>query len=115
MTPSLPLLTHSMLVPTWRPGEKIPAGNYDRYGSDSIETPDGENLQPLFYFLVIGVPLIGVTFVLCCVWCGFRARDKTWKKRMKQQESGLTAQFASAKPQGQEVTQVAEHDRKPGN
>lgn len=96
MTPSLPLLTHSMLVPTWKPGENIPAGKYDRYGSDSIEPSDGPSLQGLFYFLVIGLPLIGVTVLSCCIWCGCRARDKKWKKRMKQQEIELTARFANA-------------------
>lgn len=114
MTPSLPLLTYSMLVPTWKPGEKIPAGKYDRYGSDSIDAPDGVNLLPLFHFLVIGLPLIGVALLSCCIWCGFRARDRTWKKRMKQQEIELTAKFANAKPKEQETTQVAENGSQPG-
>lgn len=112
MTPSLPLLTNSMLVPTWRPGEKIPKGEYDRYGTDSIEPNDGVNLMPLFYFLVIGLPLIGVTLISCCVWCCFRARDKKWRKRMEQQEIELTARFAReneiAKERG--TTQLTEHD-----
>lgn len=107
MTPPLPLLTHSMLVPTWKPGEKIPDGKYDRYGSDSIEAPDGANWRGLFYFLVIGVPLIGVTVLSCCVWCCFRARDRKWEKRMKQQEIELTARFTSANSKGQETTQVS--------
>jgi hypothetical protein len=105
-----------MLIPTWRPGEKIPAGKYDRYGSDSIETPDGTNLQGLFYFLVIGLPLIGVTVISCCVWCGFRARDKKWRKRMKQQEIELTARFANAgNAKGGETTQVTENDGRTDN
>lgn len=116
MTPSLPLLTHSMLVPTWKPGENIPAGKYDRYGSDSIEPSDGPSYQGLFYFLVIGLPLIGVTLISCCVWCGFRARDKTWRKRMKQQEIELTAKFTKGNANShRETTEAAGNDRRIGN
>jgi hypothetical protein len=110
MTPSLPLLTHSMLVPTWKPGENIPAGKYDRYGSDSIEPSDGPNWQGLFYFLVIGLPLIGVTALSCCIWCGCRARDNKWKKRMKQQEIELTARFANANTKERGNIQATEGD-----
>jgi hypothetical protein len=99
-----------MLVPTWRPGEKIPDGIYDRYGSYNESPNSGVNWQPLFLFLVIGLPLIGVTLISCCIWCGFRARDRKWMKRMEQQEIQLTAKFAKENAKERGTTQVTEND-----
>ncbi|GFF23494.1 hypothetical protein IFM58399_00312 [Aspergillus lentulus] len=80
MSPSLPTLTNSMIVPTWVPGEIIPPGRYDR----GYEGSDMPGWEPILRFLMIGVPIIGValfaTSVWCCIWCR-RVRRKERQQR----------------------------------
>lgn len=71
MTPNLPTLTSEMSVPTWTPGQKIEDGQYDRYRSDSKSSEQWFG-KDLYWFLVVGVPVIFVLAVASCVWCGVR-------------------------------------------
>ena len=63
LTPKLPSLTNNMEVPTWTPGEDIPKGRYDESPVD-----DGPLSDSTGRFLVIGLPIIGVFFVLLGAW-----------------------------------------------
>ncbi|KAF4162406.1 hypothetical protein CNMCM6936_002132 [Aspergillus lentulus] len=80
MSPSLPTLTNSMIVPTWVPGEIIPPARYDR----GYEGSDMPGWEPILRFLMIGVPIIGVALlaasVWCCIWCR-RVRRKERQQR----------------------------------
>ncbi|KAG2010866.1 hypothetical protein GB937_007409 [Aspergillus fischeri] len=93
MSPSLPLLTNSMVVPTWVPGEIIPPGMYDR-GSDGSDMPGWE---PIMRFIMIGVPIIGVALIASCVWACIWCRRVRRKERqeagelVKQQEIHTTS------------------------
>ncbi|KAG8163825.1 hypothetical protein KVR01_005743 [Diaporthe batatas] len=71
MTPKLPTLTNEMRVPTWTPGQKIRDGEYDRYHNDSQSSEEWFG-KDLYWFLVVGVPIIFVLSVASCVWCGVR-------------------------------------------
>ncbi|WAO93399.1 Hypothetical protein NCS54_01094600 [Fusarium falciforme] len=66
LTPKLPSLTNNMEVPTWTPGQNIPKGKYDESPVD-----DGPLSDSTGRFLVIGLPIIGVFFVLLGAWICF--------------------------------------------
>ncbi|KAG5658080.1 hypothetical protein KAF25_007031 [Fusarium avenaceum] len=74
MTPKLPSLTNRMEVPVWTPGQDIPKGEYD-------ESPveDGPLSGVTGRFLLIGIPIIGVFFVLLGAWICF-VRHKRRKR-----------------------------------
>ncbi|KAI6763891.1 hypothetical protein HG530_007680 [Fusarium avenaceum] len=74
MTPKLPSLTNKMEVPVWTPGQDIPKGEYD-------ESPveDGPLSGVTGRFLLIGIPIIGVFFVLLGAWICF-VRHKRRKR-----------------------------------
>lgn len=71
MTPKLPTLTSEMTVPTWTPGQKIEDGEYDRYRDDTQSSEEFFG-KDLYWFLVVGVPIIFVVSVASCIWCGVR-------------------------------------------
>ena len=81
LTPSIPDLTSFMLVPTWTPGESIPNGKYDRRdpSDDSWSFQDQE--PGLFWFSIVGVPVLFVACVSPCVWCCVRKCKKTRRKK----------------------------------
>jgi len=89
LTPKLPELTSSMLVPTWTPGEVIPKGAYDlnKHKSDidsSIEYFGAE----FWWFLVVGVPLISLLLISCCVsCCVMKCKSNRRKKKAAARES----------------------------
>ncbi|CAJ0538944.1 Ff.00g068040.m01.CDS01 [Fusarium sp. VM40] len=66
MTPKLPSLTNKMEVPVWTPGQDIPKGKYD----ESL-VEDGPLSGVTGRFLLIGLPIIGVFFVLLGAWICF--------------------------------------------
>lgn len=73
LTPNLPSLTGNMEVSMWTPGQDIPDVKHD-------ETPidDGPLSDSTGRFLVIGLPIIGVFFVLLGVWiCMVRYKRRT--------------------------------------
>lgn len=78
LTPSLPTLTSSRLVPEWNPGRKLRPGEYTPGG---IEESDMGNWQPLLNFIMIGVPIIGVTVIALSVWCCIWCRREKRKER----------------------------------
>ncbi|KAF4467931.1 hypothetical protein FALBO_5165 [Fusarium albosuccineum] len=63
LTPKLPSLTGNMEVPTWTPGQDIPDGKYDESPVDDGPFSDGWGR-----FQLIGIPIIGVSFVVLGVW-----------------------------------------------
>ncbi|KAF5003265.1 hypothetical protein FDECE_10165 [Fusarium decemcellulare] len=63
LTPKLPSLTGNMEVPTWTPGQDIPDGKYDESPVDDGPFSDGWGR-----FQLIGLPIIGVSFVVLGVW-----------------------------------------------
>ncbi|KAG2027134.1 hypothetical protein GB937_000872 [Aspergillus fischeri] len=92
MSPSLPLLTNSMIVPTWVPGEIIPPGRYDR----GYEGSDMPGWEPILRFIMIGVPIIGVALLAACVWCCI------WRWRVRREERQQRGVLAN--PQGIRTT-----------
>ncbi|RHZ51745.1 hypothetical protein CDV55_103487 [Aspergillus turcosus] len=92
LSPSLPTLTNSMVVPTWVPGEIIPPGKWDR-GHDGS---DMGNWQPLVHFIMIGVPIIGVAILALGIWCCIRCRRA---RREERRQRGVLAE-----PQGIDTT-----------
>ena len=82
LIPILPDLTNSMLIPTWTPGESIANGKYDR-GDLSDDSWIFQRKYPgLFWFLVVGVPILFVACVSSCVWCCVRNCKKTRRKKV---------------------------------
>lgn len=74
LTPKLPTLTSSMRVPTWTPGQNIKGGAYDPYHpspSTREYLSDG-----VFYFLVVGLPILGALSIGLCLWCCVRRCKK---------------------------------------
>ena len=85
LTPKLPDLTSSMSVPTWTPGDKIPKGKYDRDDSKSEEEFFGHDL---YWFMIVGIPVMTVVLALPCVWCCVRCcRRSRRKKKVAARES----------------------------
>jgi hypothetical protein len=52
-----------MEVPTWTPGQDIPDGKFDESSVD-----DGPLSDSMGKFLLIGLPIIGVFFILLGGW-----------------------------------------------
>lgn len=61
MSPEMPLLTTTMHIPTWTPGQLIPDGEYHRWPD---YTDAGFPSKPVILFVYIGIPLTyyGVTY-----------------------------------------------------
>ncbi|OLN81179.1 hypothetical protein CCHL11_10359 [Colletotrichum chlorophyti] len=77
LTPKLPTLTSGMRVPTWTPGEKIPKGEYDQFRNDNLPyIGDGA-----YYFLMIGMPIIGALMIGSCMWCCIRKCKKNRREK----------------------------------
>lgn len=66
LTPSLPELTSSKLIPTWKPGETIEKGMYDQGDG---ERGGLQGINEVIYFLEIGLPLIFAILVGLIAWC----------------------------------------------
>jgi hypothetical protein len=79
LTPQPPTITSSKLIPTWRPGEVVSDGKYDRQtpGSDM----GFQDWDKIFYFLVIGLPIIGLLSIGSCVFCCVRHNKKVRARR----------------------------------
>lgn len=70
LTPSLPSLTTRMTIPSWVPGQTVPAELYE----GSWGPNDGLKFGASFYGVVIGVP-VGVVVIVCVgVWACVSAR-----------------------------------------
>jgi len=80
LTPQLPTLTSDMRVPTWTPGEKIRDGEYDAHPSERISSEEFFG-HDLYWFLVVGVPVLAVLLFASCVWCCVRKCRKKRKNR----------------------------------
>ena len=57
-----------MLVPTWTPGEVIPPGKYDRLSPSGLDR-NYILSEPIMWFVVIGMPIIGALLISSCVYC----------------------------------------------
>ncbi|OBT69976.1 hypothetical protein VE03_00380 [Pseudogymnoascus sp. 23342-1-I1] len=66
LTPSLPELTSSKLIPTWVPGETIEKGMYDRDHKQDNAMP---GLGKVLRDVAIAVPLIFAAIVGTTIWC----------------------------------------------
>jgi hypothetical protein len=82
LTPSLPELTSSKLIPTWKPGEIIERGMYDQGDG---ERGGLQGLGQLVYFLEKGLPLIFVTLAGLIAWCCISNRRSKRGYRVKPQ------------------------------
>ncbi|KAL1955659.1 hypothetical protein VTO42DRAFT_8204 [Malbranchea cinnamomea] len=92
LTPSLPELTSSKLVPTWTPGQTIPPGMYDRE-SGSNDGPRG--LGGVVWFLMIGIPIIGVVLIALAVW--FCIRHRRAKREQRERRAAMDAALLDGK------------------
>jgi hypothetical protein len=79
LSPSLPDLTSSMLVPTWVPGQSIPPGAYDRASKNDETALNG--LGQVTLFLEIGIPLIAIALIAGCGWCCW-ARKRSRRRKI---------------------------------
>jgi len=75
LTPKLPTLTSEMRVPEWTPGQKIRDGEYDRYPSYRIDTEELFG-HDLYWFLLVGMPVLGALSIGLCIWCCVRKCKK---------------------------------------
>lgn len=73
LSPQLPTLTSGMVVPTWVPGETIPPGKYD---PDYDQGTSGSDYSAALYFVMIGIPIIGVVAIVALCWVIIRRRRK---------------------------------------
>ncbi|KAF5494359.1 hypothetical protein CGCS363_v009220 [Colletotrichum siamense] len=81
LTPQLPTLTNSMLVPVWTPGDRISDGIYDHDGGK-----DGNAMsKTMRLVLLIGLPIIAAIIICLITWCGVRKyrRSKRKKRELK--------------------------------
>jgi hypothetical protein len=76
LSPQPPTLTSSMRVPVWTPGMTLAPGDYDDNGRGKGPSTSGRGLDgSLFWFLIVGLPVILVVFVGGGVfWCCRRMR-----------------------------------------
>lgn len=86
LTPQLPTLTSDMRVPKWTPGEKIRDGEYDAHPSERISSEEFFG-HDLYWFLVVGVPVLAVLSFASCVWCCVRRCRK--KRKNKQTRTNV--------------------------
>lgn len=93
LSPQLPALTPAMVVPTWTPGEIIPGGKYDPpdRDHDHQEGSSHTNMDGLLYFVMIGIPIIGVTIIVLCLWLCIRKHKKNKRERKRLEELVRTA------------------------
>ena len=91
LTPQLPDMTNNMLVPTWKPGEIIPVGKYDVNDTDMYDASgrarDSRNeieyfSHDLYWFLVVGVPIIFILTTSSCIWCCVRGCRRNRRARL---------------------------------
>lgn len=79
MSAEMPLLTTTIHIPMWNPGQETHNGEYHRW-------PDYTNAgfisQSLLLFMCIWIPLIFVSFFGSCIFCCVRIHRK--KKRERQ-------------------------------
>lgn len=76
LTPKLPTITSSMIVPIWTPGQTIPGGIWDDKGQDNGVQIDGG-----FLAVIIALPILGFLVTCCLIWCCARACYKKRKER----------------------------------
>ncbi|PGH08765.1 hypothetical protein AJ79_05864 [Helicocarpus griseus UAMH5409] len=72
LSPQLPSLPTHHVVWTWSPGETIKPVEY----STSLR-----GMEPLLRFIMIGIPIIGVTVIASIVWCCIRRHKKKKEKK----------------------------------
>lgn len=67
MSPTLPEITADMLIGSWVPGQSLSPGAYDR--EHPIEGGPQYLSPSLYWFLVIGIPIIFLLLVGYCIRC----------------------------------------------
>lgn len=69
MSPKPPALTNHAVIPMWVPGTEVPSGMYDR--PDERLSSEQYFGKDLYYFMIVGVPIIVVFIALsitaCCI------------------------------------------------
>ncbi|KAK1973959.1 hypothetical protein LZ30DRAFT_741958 [Colletotrichum cereale] len=92
LTPKLPTLTSSMLVPEWTPGQVIPDHKYDRDFNRTNKWFSDEWIR----FFMIGLPIICTLFIALCVYCCCVRR--CLRKRRQRRAAAATAGDAGEAP-----------------
>lgn len=82
LTPKLPTITSSMLVPTWTPGETIPDGKWDKVYTSEGYRSGLDSLGNLGLFLVIGLPIFGALGIAGSIWCCVNAHRKRKREQV---------------------------------
>lgn len=89
MMPQLPTITNSMLVPTWTPSQVIPDGLYDT--DDSTRDHPHSLSKGALWFLMVGMPSIGVILIGLCVWgCVWKCKKTRQEKALRSAARGLS-------------------------
>lgn len=105
MSPSLPTLTSSMLVPTWTPGEIIPDGKYDPVSKDLGIQP--HTAEKLIYVAIIVPSIIGGSLFVCMLWSCIRWNKKR-KKRAEEREDESGTEENDAQRFDEKEVQISE-------
>lgn len=105
MSPSLPKLTSSMLVPTWTPGEIIPDGKYGLGIKDLGTEP--HTADKLIYVAIIVPSIIGGSLIVCMLWSCVRWNKKR-KKRAEERENESGAEENDAQRFDEKEVQISE-------
>ncbi|KAJ5194711.1 uncharacterized protein N7498_008149 [Penicillium cinerascens] len=100
MSPSLPTLKSSMLVPTWTPGEIIPDGKYDHLGIQ----PHTEH--KLIYVAIIVPSIIGGSLFVCMLLSCVRWNKKR-KKRAEERGDGSGTEGNDARKFDEKEVQIS--------
>jgi hypothetical protein len=85
ITPQLPTITNSILVPTWTPSQVIPDSLYD-IDNSTRDHPNSLSKGAL-WFLIVGMPIIGAIVISLCVW------GCVWKCKKNRREKALGVQL----------------------
>lgn len=80
LTPELPPLTSSSILPTWTAGQVV---SDDDYTGGPTPVDNGTQIpDSLYWFMVVGIPIIFVVLVGSCVWCCVRSCMKKKRERV---------------------------------
>ncbi|KAK2800033.1 hypothetical protein FQN50_008272 [Emmonsiellopsis sp. PD_5] len=78
LSPSLPSLDPTTLVESWVPGQTLPPAPRKEHGP---------NLTGLLNFVMIGVPIIGLTVIGLIIWCVVRRHKRKKRERREEREA----------------------------
>lgn len=75
LKPQLPSVTDPIRLPTWRPGDKVIWEDPYRQSGEEFFG------HYLYWFLVVGVPVLFILSVSSCVWCCVRKCRRKRRER----------------------------------